>query len=299
MNSMPIERTSIERGVTRRDQDARIWLGRMGLEARPSGPLRVVADVLRSGSFDVVRLWHTPGRLHRAAPAGSGVRLLIPLEGEIVVQPDDPSALEVLVRVGCIAFLRRSHSFTIVTDAPSARIEIALESPLLGLLDWDDTGALVTEADGAGRGILLSTVNATFGSALDAESPAFPLVRAAVEQLTGAVLATSLPRERTETVHTRALALIAAMSTDAGLSVHEVSERLGVPKRTLQRVFAANGTTVFNEIRRARLATARAVLGDLSTPPAHGHALSGYLRSQRLQRDLRRLEPEQREQREQ
>ena len=292
MTISAFDRTSIERGVTRRDDEARSWFRRIGLEAKPSGPLRVVADVLRSGSFDVVRLWHTAARLHRSAPVGSGIRLLIPLEGEIVVQPDDPSALEVRVSVGCIAYLRRSHSYTLVTDSPGARIEIALESPLLGLLDWEDSGALVTEADPAGRGILLSTVNATFGSSLDADSPAFPLVRAAVEQLTGAVLATSLPRERTETVHTRALALIAAMSADANLSVQEVSERLGVPKRTLQRVFAANGTTVFNEIRRARLATARAVLGDLSAPPVPGHALSGYLRSQRLQRDLRHLEPE-------
>ncbi|SMH48555.1 AraC-type DNA-binding protein [Rathayibacter oskolensis] len=286
-------RPTIERGVSRRDAAAGAWLAGSGVDVRPSGPFRVVADQLRGDDFEATRLWHSAARLRRSPRSGPGIRLLIPLEGGLVVQPDDPSAPEVTLGPGEIAFLRCAAGFTLVTDGPSARIEIMLGRPLLGLGGSNAPGALVTAADTATRGILLSTVNATFGSTLDADSAAFPLVRAAVEQLASAVLATSLPGETSETVFTRALALIAAMSADPRLSVQELCERLGVPKRTLQRVFAKNGTTVFDEIRRARLTTARALLGGRDIPPAPEHALSGYVRSQRLQRDLRHLEPSQ------
>lgn len=283
-------RPTVDRGVSRRDTAASAWLAESGVDARAVGAFRIVADTLRSDGVEVLRIWHTPGRLHRTARPGAGVRLLIPLEGVLVIQPDDPAALEVQLGPGDIAFLQCDSSFTLVTDTPSARAEIALDRPLLGLVDSTDRGAVVTEADAASRGILLSTINSAFGSALDADSPAFPLVRAAIEQLAGAVLATSLPRESSEDVYTRALALIAAMSADSRLSVQEICERLGVPKRTLQRTFARNGTTVFDEIRRARLTTARALLGGSEVPPAPEHALSSYVRSQRLRRDLRHLE---------
>lgn len=266
------------------------WFDEAGFDARPAGALRVVADTLRSDGVDVLRIWHTAGRFHRAARATAGVRLIVPLEGALVVQPDDPSALEVVIGPGDVAFLRCSSSFTVVTDTPSARIEIALDRPLLGLVDPDDRGALVTPADPASRGILLSVINATFASPLDGGSAAFPLVRAAVEQLAGAVLATSLPREQGRDVYTRALALISSMSADSRLSVQEICDRLGVPKRTLQRTFAKNGTTVFDEIRSARLATARTLLAGSESPPAPEHALSDYVRSQRLRRDLRHVE---------
>ncbi|WP_156465870.1 MULTISPECIES: hypothetical protein [unclassified Rathayibacter] len=282
---------SIERGVSRRDTAAAAWLAGVGLETRPSGAFRVVADAFRGDDFEVIRLWHTPGRLRRPARPGAGLRLLIPLEGALVVQPDEPSDDEVTLGPGEVAFLRCSEGATVVTDGPSARLEIMLGRPLLGFTGSQATGALVTRADPASRSVLLSTVNAFFGASLDSDSAAFPLVRSAVEQLANAVLTTSLPHESSETVFTRALALIAGMSADPRLSVHEICLRLGVPKRTLQRVFATNGTTVFNEIRRARLTTARALLGSTDVPPAPGHALSGYVRSQRLQRDLRHLDP--------
>ncbi|PPH49488.1 hypothetical protein C5C49_16590 [Rathayibacter sp. AY1E2] len=283
-------RPIVDRGVSRRDTAAAAWLAQSGVDVRANGAFRIVADTLCSDGVDVLRIWHSPARLHRTSAIGPGVRLIIPLEGAIVIQPDDPAALEVRVAPGDIAFLHCDSPFTIVTDTPSARTEIALDRPLLGLVDSADRGAVVTEADAASRGILLSTVNATFGSTLDADSPAFPLVRAAVEQLAGAVLATSLPRESSEDVYTRALALIAAMSTDPRLSVQEICERLGVPKRTLQRTFARNGTTVFDEIRRARLTTARALLSGSDSPPSPEHVLSSYVRSQRLRRDLLHLE---------
>lgn len=283
-------RPSVDRGVTRRDLAAVTWLDGAGIDSRPTAPLRVVADTLRTDGVDVLRVWHTAGRFHRTADRTSGVRMVIPLEGALVVQPDDPSALEVRIEPGDVAFLQSAASFTVVTETPSARIEIALDRPLLGLVDADDRGALVTPADAASRGILLSVVNATFTSPLDSDSAAFPLVRAAVEQLAGAVLATSLPRETGQDVYTRALALISSMSADSRLSVQEICDRLGVPKRTLQRVFAKNGTTVFDEIRSARLATARTLLGGSETLPAPEHALSDYVRSQRLRRDLRHLE---------
>ena len=281
-------RPTVDRGVTRRDLAAAAWLEDAGLDVRASGPLRVVADTLGSEGVDVLRIWHTAGRFHRPAGPSSGVRLIVPLEGVLVVQPDDPSALEVRLGPGDVAFLATASAFTLATDSPTARIEIALERPLLGLADPDDRGALVTAADPSGRGILLSVVNATFTSALDSDSAAFPLVRAAIEQLAGAVLATSMPREASEDVYTRALALITAMSADPRLSVQEVCDRLGVPKRTLQRAFAKNSTTVFDEIRSARLATARTLLAGSESPPAPGHALSDYVRSQRLRRDLLR-----------
>lgn len=281
---------TIERGVSRREAGAAAWLAGVGVDARPSGAFRVVADAFRGDDFEVIRLWHTAARLRRSGRPGAGLRLLVPLEGVLVVQPDDPADDEVTLGPGDVAFLRCSGGATIVTDAPSARLEIMLGRPLLGLAGAQETGPLVTPADAASRGILLSTVNAFFGASLDADSAAFPLVRSAVEQLANALLAASLPRESNETVFTRAIALIAGMAADPRLSVHEICLRLGVPKRTLQRVFATNGTTVFNEIRRARLTTARALLGSTDTPPAPDHALSGYVRSQRLQRDLRHLD---------
>ncbi|QOD10386.1 hypothetical protein [Rathayibacter toxicus] len=283
-------RPTIDRGISRRDNAASAWLAESGLNARPSGAFRIVADTLGSDGVEVLRIWHTPARLHRPTQPNAGIRLLIPLEGMLVVQPDDPAALEIQLGPGEIAFLHGDCGFTLVTDTPSARTEIALERPLLRVLDTDQAGAVVSTADVASRSILLSAINATFTSALDADSAAFPLIRSAVEQLTGAVLATSLPQESAEDVYTRALALITAMSTDSRLSVQEICERLNVPKRTLQRTFARNGTTVFGEIRRARLTTARALLGGSETPPAREHALSSYVRSQRLQRDLRHLD---------
>ncbi|QHC68202.1 hypothetical protein GSU68_17580 [Rathayibacter sp. VKM Ac-2759] len=282
---------TIERGVSRRDAAAAAWLAGAGMDTRPAGAFRVVADAFRGDDFEVIRLWHSAARLRRGGRPGQGVRVMIPLEGALVVQPDDPADDEVTLGPGAVAFLRCSEGATVVTDGPTARLEVMLGRPLLGVIGSQETGTLVTPADPASRAILLSTVNAFFGASLDADSAAFPLVRSAVEQLANAVLATSLPRESSETVFTRALAMIAGMSADPRLSVHEICLRLGVPKRTLQRVFATNGTTVFNEIRRARLTTARTLLGSTDTPPAPDHALSGYVRSQRLQRDLRHLDP--------
>lgn len=282
-------RASIDRGVSLRDGDAAAWLAEGGVTARFTGPFRMVADALRSDGVEVLRAWHTPARLHRSARTGAGVRLLIPLEGSVVVQPDDPAAVEVELNPGDVGLLRCSTPFTLVTEAPSARIEIALDRPLLGLVDQDERGAVVTSADTASRGILLSTVNSTFASPLDADSAAFPLVRAAVEQLAGAMIATALPHESSQDVFARALALIASMAVDPRLSVQEICDPLVVPKRTLQRIFAKNGTTVFDEIRRARLATARTLLAGSEAPPAPEHALSDYVRSQRLRRDVRHL----------
>lgn len=292
MSIPALVRPRIDRGVSRRDTAATAWFAEAGIDSRPSGPFRVVADTFRGDGFEATRIWHSPGRLHRPSQPGTGLRLLIPLEGTVVVQPDDPSALEVQIAPGDVAFLRCAHGYTLVTSGPTARIEILLGRPLLGLIGSSEVGAVVTTADPASRGILLSAVNATFGSPLDVESAAFPLVRAAIEQLAGAVLAASVPRENGGSIYARASALIGAMAADPRLSVQEICERTGVPKRTLQRVFAKNGTTVFAEIRRARLATARTLLGSVESPPPPEHALSAYMRSQRLRRDLRSVDPE-------
>lgn len=275
------ERPSFVRRVEHRDLAAAAWLGEVGVRCRPSAPLRIVADVLRHDGLEALRIWHTPGRFTRRPCAGTGIRMLIPLDGAVTVLSDDPAAAEVRVGRGEVAFLRRETAYTLVTQARTARIEIELARPLIAAPERD--GALGATADAATRRILVSTTNAVFGARPDPETPAFPLFCATLEQLAGALVLTSLPRDEGEDVFDTARALIAARSADPGLSVHALSVLLRVPKRTLQRVFARHGTTVFGEIRRARLATARALLAGGEAPPEH--VLTDYVRSRRLRRD--------------
>ncbi|KQQ06007.1 MULTISPECIES: hypothetical protein [unclassified Rathayibacter] len=277
----PSERSSFVRGGERGDLSAAAWLSDVGLQGRPSAPLRIVADVLRHDGLEVLRIWHTPGRFSRRPDAGEGIRMLIPLDGTLAVLPDDPAEAEVRVGVGGVAFLRRETAFTVVTEARTARIEIELARPLIAAPE--NAGALDAPADAAARRILVAMTNAVFGARPDPECASFPLLGAALEQLAGALLLTSLPREEGGDAYTAALALISAMSADPALSVHELSTRLEVPKRTLQRMFARHGTTVFGEIRRARLARAQALLAGDDAPA--DHALADYAGSRRLQRD--------------
>ncbi|MWV58721.1 hypothetical protein [Rathayibacter sp. VKM Ac-2754] len=284
----PGARPPFVRSAARHDQAASTWLGELGVLSRPSAPLRIAADVLRHDGIETLRIRHTPGRFSRRPGAGDGIRMLIPLEGGLSVLPDQPGAREVGIGEGDLAVLRRDTPFTLVSDAPTTRLEIELERPLIGTSI--DRGALATTADAATRRILVSTINAVFAARLDARSPALPLVGAALEQLAGAVILASLPRDESEGTYAEALALISATAADPGLSVQALSARTGVPRRTLQRVFARHGTTVFGEIRRARLAAARALLGGEESEPPPDDALLDYVRSRRLQRDRAHLE---------
>ena len=63
--------------------------------------------------------------------------------------------------------------------------------------------------------------------------------------------------EVADDVATRALAYIVEYSSNPHLSVGTVAERLGVSPRTVQAALASIGTTVSDELRRARLARAR------------------------------------------
>ncbi|WKK72681.1 hypothetical protein Q0F99_07050 [Rathayibacter oskolensis] len=123
---------TIERGVSRRDAAAAAWLAGAGMDTRPAGAFRVVADAFRGDDFEVIRLWHSAARLRRGGRPGQGVRVMIPLEGALVVQPDDPADDEVTLGPGAVAFLRCSEGATVVTDGPTARLEVMLGRPSSG-----------------------------------------------------------------------------------------------------------------------------------------------------------------------
>lgn len=63
----------------------------------------------------------------------------------------------------------------------------------------------------------------------------------------------------------RARTVIAATHTSAATTPATIADSLGVPLRTLQRAFAAEGTSVARELRRARVRTAHDLLTGGST----------------------------------
>lgn len=67
-------------------------------------------------------------------------------------------------------------------------------------------------------------------------------------------------RHSSASLQDRARALIARLHTDPSTSPATVAEIMGVPLRTLQRAFAAQGSSVAREIRRARVHAAQALL---------------------------------------
>jgi AraC-like DNA-binding protein len=98
--------------------------------------------------------------------------------------------------------------------------------------------------------------------------------------------------ESTVSVFDRARALIAAMHTSPATTPASVADALGVPLRTVQRAFAAEGRSVARELRSARARTAHALLagGPTSTLALVRIAEdSGFGSAASLRRALREL----------
>lgn len=72
------------------------------------------------------------------------------------------------------------------------------------------------------------------------------------------------PHPGTVTPVERARALIAETHIDAATTPESIADVLGIPLRTLQRAFSAEGSCIARELRRARASTAAAILASPS-----------------------------------
>lgn len=88
----------------------------------------------------------------------------------------------------------------------------------------------------------------------------------------------------------RARTAIAATHTSPATTPATIADTLGVPLRTLQRAFAAEGTTVARELRLARAGTAHDLLTGVSTGvngAAHIARTAGFGSTASMRRALR------------
>jgi len=226
-----------------------------------SAPPQLFADELAAGAFGAVRLWHTAGTVHARPVEGDLLRLVLQVEGEVVLETGSASE-SIELRAGSIAVLPPLAAPVLRADRPTARVELRFEAPATLRTLVASEHPHVYSGTTPFFAIVISTVNAALNAGMSSADPGFAHLRSATENLGVALVLSCFGGDvqggsREAELYSRALACIARDAARPELTVEVLARELAVSRRYLTRAFTAQGTTARDEIRRARLRLAR------------------------------------------
>ncbi|WP_085476376.1 hypothetical protein [Rathayibacter oskolensis] len=167
--------------TTLTDSLALAWLAERGVDADAPAPLLLHADEAAEPGFAVRRLAHGAASLRRPSSVAPGlVLLLVPLEGTAALSAR--GVAEQLSR-GRFAALPGGAASTLRTRAQSSRLELLVRVPA--------PLRRPVVAFSTALPVVVATANAVLETRLGPADPAFAGLRAALEQLAAAVLASA------------------------------------------------------------------------------------------------------------
>lgn len=244
------------------------WFARRGQQAESSSPFRVFADSARGGGLSIARIWHSAAAIHRQPVDGSGLTVLIQIEGDAHVRLPETGRVTALTP-GSATLLPDDVPFSLSAKAATARVEIRLRHSLGLVTD----GRAVTWEEHPYVRVLLATINAALsGPPVDPSSAGFAHLKAAIRSLLFAGVA-AVPVIESESLRgseavlfQRAQAVIERDAVRPEFNVADLAAQLGVSQVYLRRVFSHAGTTPSTAIRAVRVRIARLHLEELNMP---------------------------------
>ncbi|NQX28958.1 helix-turn-helix transcriptional regulator [Microbacteriaceae bacterium VKM Ac-2854] len=240
------------------------WLKDVGWACEPAGPdgaLQIFADLVRWDPFAVGRIWHTAASFHLEGvehwPDDVFIAVFAIDGTETVSTPDG----EMQLAPGEMFLQQLNRPFRISSPASAARLVIVSDWASIGLAP--PKRPTVTTHDRDYAKVFENAVNALLNISKPPTPASFTHVKLGLESLFASLIATHTGAgdiHDDAALLDRARAVISERSYDATFDVRTLLDELAVPRTSLYRVFAEEGTTPAKELRAHRTAAARAIL---------------------------------------
>ncbi|NYF13494.1 AraC-like DNA-binding protein [Pseudoclavibacter sp. JAI123] len=275
------------------DGDAAIeWVAALGWVAEPiNSRFQVIADLIRTDSFAIGRIWHTPAHLSFVVDDETPPDLfhsVYGIEGTQILTSDTE---RVDLHPGQMHVQSFGEPLTITSHEPVARLFFVSSWARLrdfeGNVPEPHTGLF--GASNAYREIFTSAAHAALNSVTTVEGAGFDRVRTGLDQLFAGVLADDAParprRARgvgtsqegrdglrvTPSLLRRASQRIEASASDVTFDAGKLARDLGISTASLYRAYEDTNLTPASQLRRVRARLARDLLeapgefGDVDT----------------------------------
>lgn len=267
------------------DGDAAIeWVAALGWVAGPiNSRFQVIADLIRTDSFAIGRIWHTPAHLSFVVDDETPPGLfhsVYGIEGTQILTSDTE---RVDLHPGRMHVQSFGEPLTITSHEPVARLFFvsswARLRDLEGRVAEPHSGLF--GASNAYREIFTSAAHAALNSVTTVEGAGFDRVRTGLDQLFAGVLADDAParprRARgvgtsqegrdglrvTPSLLRRASQRIEASASDVTFDAGRLARDLGVSTASLYRAYEETNLTPATQLRRVRARLARHLLEDI------------------------------------
>lgn len=238
-----------------RGQNALSALATAVWTCRTRGEIAIAGDTFQGGSLHLARHWHTPGEFDETSSSTTRSSLTMFVEGAGRIRMAD---IEHRYGPGSLVIRRKPDPIVYLADSPSAFITVRSASIDHAVAIRARTEGIVRDADrhegSATTRLVLDLVNSLLNSSMSAGQPGFAGASRAVDALTEALIAVSIPAEAsTSDVVERARLHIAQHAREQTLTVATLASAVNVSARWLQEEFNRAGLNPSQEIRRERL----------------------------------------------
>ncbi|PPF32817.1 MULTISPECIES: helix-turn-helix domain-containing protein [unclassified Pseudoclavibacter] len=275
------------------DGDAAIqWIGSLGWEVAPlSSRFQLVADLIRTDTFAIGRIWHTPAAFSFTATSSapnSMFHAVVGIEGTQTVTSD---AAQVQLSPGQMHVQSFNEPLGITAHEPAARLLFV--SKWTDLRDAEGHAPLPKSglfgSSNAHKEIFTSAAHSALNSLTAVDGAGFHRVRAGLDHLFAGVLADDVPARATRSRRAgssgtgrsspgvttsllrRASQRIEASASDVTFDAGRLARDLGVSTASLYRAYEDTNLTPASQLRRVRTRLARDLLeapgefGDVDT----------------------------------
>ncbi len=238
-----------------RGQAALSALAAAGWSCRTRGEIAIAGDTFQGGSLHLARHWHTPGEFGETSPSSTRSSLTLFVEGAGRIRMAD---VEHRYAPGSLVIRRAQDPLVYLADSPSAFVTVRSASIDHAMAGQARTQSIVHDDDSNARSVttrlVLDLVNSLLNSSISAGQPGFAGASRAVDALTEALIAVSIPAQApTSDLVERARLHIAQHAREQSLTVAKLASTVNVSARWLQEEFNRAGLNPSQEMRRERL----------------------------------------------
>ncbi|WP_424464914.1 helix-turn-helix domain-containing protein [Pseudoclavibacter helvolus] len=275
----------IERDIYLDGPAAIDWVAALGWSVSPhSARLQIAADLIRTDTFAIGRIWHTPATLRFVGSADAPDDMfhsLLGIEGtHVLSSPNGQFELP----PGQMYLQPFDERLDIAAREAAARVFFVARWGDLVARDGElpDARLGVFGAQSAHREIFANATHAALNSVTAVRGPGFRRVRDALGQLFASILADDAPartrplhgragqpavseqRAQSRSLLRRASKRIEAHASDVTFDVAKLARDLGVSSASLYRSYEESSMTPASQLRRVRARRARLLLDQAS-----------------------------------